>query len=137
MSSDAPASTALDIALAVPVRDGRVLVAFRSPDRPRGGCWAFPGGKIEPDESPLDAARRELLEETGLSAETWLPLIVVDHDDGGGALRLHTYVAEELSGTLAIEDGEAHAWRAPGDLRAEDMPPANRAILNALRWRLG
>jgi 8-oxo-dGTP diphosphatase len=45
-------------------REGKVLLVKR-PE----GVWAFPGGKIEGDESPIDTAHRELLEETGVAAD--------------------------------------------------------------------
>ena len=46
--------------------NGKILFLFRSEEKEEGSCWCFPGGKIEPDETPLNAAIRELSEETGI-----------------------------------------------------------------------
>lgn len=48
------------------IHDGRLLLLRRRPDCDAGGCWAYPGGKIEAGETPEQAARREVWEETGL-----------------------------------------------------------------------
>ncbi|WP_338434270.1 NUDIX domain-containing protein [Ligilactobacillus saerimneri] len=55
----------IDIALAVILAEGRVLVGRRNLDRIYGGWWEFPGGKIEPGETPIMAVRREVAEELG------------------------------------------------------------------------
>ena len=131
-----PASIATEIALAVPYREGQVLVAWRSEGRIRGGCWEFPGGKLHQGEDPDRAARRELREETGLTAERWEPLIVFDHDDGRGPLRLHVYLAEDLGGEVHTIGDVPYRWCTPSDLHDSEMPPANQAILRALNWRV-
>jgi mutator protein MutT len=46
-------------------RSGKVLIARRKSEQMLGGLWEFPGGKVEADEPPAHAARREILEETG------------------------------------------------------------------------
>ena len=55
----------IDVALAVILAEGRVLVGRRNLDRIYGGWWEFPGGKIEPGETPIMAVRREVAEELG------------------------------------------------------------------------
>ena len=70
----------IDVALAIPVREGRALVRRRPAGSHLAGCWEFPGGRVEPGEEPLAAARRELAEETGLRADSWEPLVLVVHD---------------------------------------------------------
>lgn len=124
------------IALALAVRGGLVLVMRRSERRHAGGVWEFPGGKVETGELPDDAARRELLEETGLRAATLEPLTVAVFDYPDRLLRFHAFLAPEPVGDIVIEDGAEYAWCVPADLRAEQFPPANGPILRALRWRL-
>lgn len=57
------------VVAAVIIRDGRVLACRRNHDRAAGGQWEFPGGKIEPGESPEDALVREIREELGVAVE--------------------------------------------------------------------
>jgi ADP-ribose pyrophosphatase len=59
----------LHVVAAVIVRDGCVLACRRNPDRSAGGLWEFPGGKVEPGESPSDALMREIREELGVEIE--------------------------------------------------------------------
>lgn len=125
----------VDVALAVPLRDGRILVARRPAGKHLSGCWEFPGGKIEPAETPESAARRELLEETGLEDARLEPLVVVVHDYAERPLRFHVFLARDPRGDVRIDEDREWAWMSPQELQDLEMPPANRPILRALRWR--
>jgi 8-oxo-dGTP diphosphatase len=126
----------IDIAVAIVVRDGCCLVARRRAGEHLAGLWEFPGGKIEPGETPAAAARRELLEETGLAADALEPLTFVVHDYVERPLRLHVFLVHDPAGALREGEGREWSWVAPRDLQALDMPEANRLMLRALRWRL-
>jgi len=126
----------VDIALAIPVRQGRFLVARRTADRHLGGLWEFPGGRIETKEDPAAAARRELVEETGLRADDLEPLVVIVHDYTDRPLRLHVFLAREPAGEVRNDTPREWAWRGLADLERLEMPEANRQILRALKWRL-
>lgn len=119
------------------MRDGSILVARRAGDQHLAGTWEFPGGKIAPGEEPSDAALRELHEETGLTAKSAAPLLVFVHDYPDRRLRFHAFVVGEASGVVATDGGREFAWVAPSALESVTMPEANRAILRALKWRLG
>lgn len=102
--------------LALMVRDGRVLMVQRArePDR---GKWGFPGGLIELGETVLAAARRELHEETGISAEADRVIDVFDviTRDGDGRVRYHfvlnVVVCRWLAGdAVAADDAAAVGW---------------------------
>ena len=81
MAADAPdtlrRSLPIAAAIAVVVRGGRLLLVRRS-HKPDAGRWGFPGGKIEPGETVIAAALRELAEETGVAAEAGEVLTAVD-----------------------------------------------------------
>lgn len=118
------------------VRGDRILVARRQPGVHLAGTWEFPGGRVEPGESPEDAARRELAEETGFVARTLEPLVVVVHDYAEHKLRLHVFLARDPGGELRLDVPREVAWKRLDEIDEQAMPEANRPMLHALRWRL-
>ncbi len=103
-------------ALAVVVRDTQLLLVRRN-NRPNAGLWGFPGGKIELGETVMEAAIRELQEETGIEAEARETLTSVDviiHNDEGGLEHHYVLVAilcEYISGApLAADDVSEAEW---------------------------
>ena len=129
-------SLLIDVALAIPVVDGRMLVARRADGQHLAGFWEFPGGKLNPEEEPADGARRELAEETGLSAGELEPLAVVVHEYPDRALRFHVYLARDPGGEVRIDHDRESAWMTLAELERLEMPEANVPILRALRWRV-
>jgi 8-oxo-dGTP diphosphatase len=125
----------VDVALAVPLARGRLLVGRRQAGSHLAGLWEFPGGKIASGESPASAARRELREETGLEAERLEPLAIVVHDYREAPLRLHVFLARDPRGEP--RPAERWSWLSLEEVRGLEMPEANRQILRALRWRVG
>jgi 8-oxo-dGTP diphosphatase len=126
----------VDIALAIPHRDDRFLVARRAAGLHLAGYWEFPGGKIKPTEKPVAAARRELTEETNLISTDLEPLVVVLHDYAEASLRFHVFVAHDPAGDVAMDSQRQHAWLSLEELLALEMPAANRPMLHALRRRV-
>ena len=78
----------------------------------------------------------EVDEETGLTAGTLEPLIVVVHDYEDRSVRLHCFVARDPAGDVAVESGREWAWVTGDRLGDLEMPAANAAIVRALKWRL-
>ena len=108
-------------ACALVMQNGRVLLARRAVE-PRKGFWDVPGGFLEAGEHPEDGARRELLEETGLTIRlTGLLGIYMDSYGAGGApMIIMYYLAETTGGVLrAMDDVAALEWRALDDLPNE------------------
>ena len=111
---------------------GRVLVTRRAPDAHQGGLWEFPGGKVEADETLLEALTRELREELGVSVEAAEALIVLEHDYGDKRVRLDVHRVTRWSGEPRGLEGQPLAWQRPEKLRNWTFPAANRPILERL-----
>jgi ADP-ribose pyrophosphatase YjhB (NUDIX family) len=105
------------IALAV-VRGSSGVVWIERDRPPSVGRWALPGGRVEPGEDPLEAARREALEETGLALAGGVPLAVLEErfeDDDGAFLYdvlVHVALFDDPGGPVAALDGVRGARRA-------------------------
>jgi 8-oxo-dGTP diphosphatase len=113
---------------------GRVLLAQRPPGKHLAGMWEFPGGKLEPDESPLEGLARELHEELDihLVPDSAAPLIRVPWDHGGWTLLLDAWRVLRWEGALRSMEGQALQWCAPHDVALPTLAPADRVILQAL-----
>lgn len=137
MSDDRdPPPETVEVALAVAVAGGRVLVARRPAGVHLPGVWEFPGGKLAGGETPAAAAQRELGEETGLSAGSLEPLLVLVHPYAAGPVRLHVFLARDVRGDVRIDGAREWGWKTPAELEHLAMPAANGPILRALRSRL-
>ena len=112
----------------------RDAVCFVRRDRPpMAGLWSFPGGRLEPGESPADAARRELDEETGLTVGQLLPLGDFD-PTGEGAIRLNVFAARWQSGEPVAASDVADARFCPLQVLADIplTPGARGWLANAI-----
>ncbi|MCL2643911.1 MAG: Nudix family hydrolase [Betaproteobacteria bacterium] len=124
----------VDVAAGVIVRqDGRFLLGQRPQGSFYPGYWEFPGGKVEPGESPARALCRELYEELGLRAERLYPWLVRIHHYEHACVRLHFFEVAQWQGDIRASIHEALDWVLPGDPDAPaPMLPANGPILKAL-----
>jgi 8-oxo-dGTP diphosphatase len=116
---------------------GRLLLARRPAGKADAGLWEFPGGKVEPGESALDALRRELHEELGLrvlDGDALIRVPVATTGDGA-AIRLHldTWCITAYSGDPVALEHDALAWVALEALDRYPMPPADLPVVAALR----
>ena len=118
-------------AVALIDNDGRVLLAQRPEGKSLAGLWEFPGGKVEPGESPETALIRELHEELGI--ETWqsclAPLTFASHSYEDFHLLMPLYVCRRFEGTAQGREGQAIKWVRPKALRDYPMPPADEPLI--------
>ena len=121
MSQEAP----LIVTAAVITRDDRVLVTRRKKDSHLGGQWEFPGGKMEPGESPEESLVRELQEELGVEIEVAHILEVVFHRYPERDVLLLFYSCELLDGEPWPVDVEEVAWVSRPELPHLDWVPAD------------
>ena len=124
----------LQVAVGV-VKDarGQVLIAWRAPSLHQGGLWEFPGGKIEPAETPEQAVIRELKEELNLTVETTEPLIRITHQYSDRAVELHVFLVQQFSGLIKGCQGQPFRWVHADELDRYAFPAANRPIITAAR----
>ncbi len=112
---------------------GTVLVAKRDNARHQGGLWEFPGGKVEPGESSVDALRRELTEELGITAQSFHPLIQIPYDYGDRRVVLDVHCVTTWQGEPQGLEGQPLRWLTPWAMQDAAFPAANRPIIRALR----
>lgn len=128
--------TGLVIVAAAALRDanGRVLVQRRPPGKSLAGLWEFPGGKLEPFESPELALARELAEELGIKVfpADLSPLTFASVKQGGVHLLLLLYLVQQWRGVPEAHHATAVRWEFPETLYALDMPPADGPLVAAL-----
>ncbi|HET7301385.1 MAG TPA: (deoxy)nucleoside triphosphate pyrophosphohydrolase [Oleiagrimonas sp.] len=115
--------------------EGRVLLAERPPGKHLAGDWEFPGGKLEPGETAVDALRRELREELAIEAGVIdaLPLIAVPWRHGEVDLCLVAHRVRSWRGTPRPCEGQSLAWSLPAEVASDTLAPADRPILHVLR----
>ena len=115
--------------------DGRVLLAQRPKGKSMAGLWEFPGGKVEPGETPEAALIRELHEELGI--ETWesclAPLTFASHSYDDFHLLMPLFACRKWGGTAHSREGQALKWVRPAQFRDYPMPPADIPLIPVLR----
>lgn len=121
----------LVVACALIDADRRVLIAQRPADKSMGGLWEFPGGKIEPQETPEMAIIRELEEELGVTTKTacLAPLSFASHSYDDFHLMMPLYVCRKWDGQPQALEHSALKWVRPQALRDYDMPPADAPLI--------
>ena len=112
--------------------DGQVLLAQRPPGKPYAGYWEFPGGKLEPGESPHAALTRELHEELGIVVRRASPWVLQEFIYPHAHVELHFFRVLEWDGDLVGHDGQQFAWQRPGHFTVAPLLPANTRVLAAL-----
>lgn len=112
---------------------GRILLARRTEGRDLAGLWEFPGGKVDPGETPEQALVRELREELGIEARVGEPVIAVPQQYPHKRLLLDVRRIATWSGAVKGLDGQALAWVPPHKLASYAMPDGDRPVVAALR----
>ncbi len=115
--------------------DGRVLLAQRPEGKSMAGLWEFPGGKVEPGETPEAALIRELHEELGIG--TWssclAPLTFASHAYEDFHLLMPLFACRRWEGTPHAKEGQALKWVRANELKNYPMPPADIPLIPILR----
>lgn len=125
-------SAATHVVCAIIERDGLVLVAQRPPGKRLGGCWEFPGGKIELDETASEALHRELIEELGCTVEVIQAGPPVFHAYEWGEIALHPFRCRVEPGSPEpfAHEHSALRWLPGAELQQVDLAPADLPVLD-------
>lgn len=115
--------------------DGRVLLAQRPEGKSLAGLWEFPGGKVEPGESPEAALIRELQEELGIETQQscLAPLTFASHSYDDFHLLMPLFACRRWQGTVTPREGQNLAWVRAKALADYPMPPADIPLIPILR----
>ncbi|MBZ9793721.1 8-oxo-dGTP diphosphatase MutT [Rhizobium sp. 3T7] len=133
--SDATRSILLVAACALIDSDGRILLAQRPAGKSLAGLWEFPGGKVEPGETPEESLVRELHEELGITTKVacLAPLSFASHTYEKFHLLMPLYVCRRYEGIPHGKEGQALKWVKPQALRDYPMPPADEPLIPILQ----
>ncbi|WP_041531378.1 (deoxy)nucleoside triphosphate pyrophosphohydrolase [Syntrophotalea carbinolica] len=110
----------------------QVLITQRPADKPHGGMWELPGGKLDGNESPQQALQRELREELGIEVAVEAVFDVVYHRYDWGAVLILVYECRWLGGKLQHLEVDDHRWIYPQDHSRYDILPADRPLFEQL-----
>ncbi len=124
---------AFRVAAGLIFHNGRYLITKRKATAHLGGLWEFPGGKLEPRESPEACLRRELREELGIEITTPKLYQVVAHAYADHTVELHFFRCTIASGEAKSLDCDGLRWASPRELTMLEFPPADRSLIAALQ----
>lgn len=108
------------------------LISLRPEGADQGGKWEFPGGKVEKNESPLQAMCRELCEEVGLTALNYQLIASKNVVYADSELYLYFYLVDQFSGDAQSKEGQPIKWVSKAELALYDFPAANNSIIAQL-----
>ena len=114
--------------------DKRVLIAQRPEGKALAGLWEFPGGKVEPGETPEDTVIRELAEELGVTVTKpcLAPLTFASHNYLEFHLLMPLFVCRRWEGVPVAREAQQLKWVRPNRLRDFPMPPADEPLISHL-----
>ena len=120
------------VTAAVIEKDGKILLAQRKQGDALAGKWEFPGGKIEPGETPEACLRRELMEEFGVDTKIGAFICASKFEYKHLPIELLGYHAEHLSGEFKLNEHDRIEWVAPADLLNYDLSSADIPVVKHL-----
>lgn len=120
------------VAAAVIRKDGRIFATQRGYG-PWKDSWEFPGGKIEPGETPEEALVREIREELDTEIEVTGNMAHVEYDYPDFHLSMDCLECRILSGELTLKEHESARWLLPEELDSVNWLPADRTLVSRLK----
>jgi 8-oxo-dGTP diphosphatase len=122
----------LKVLAAVIKKGERVMIARRKSTDRFAGQWEFPGGKIEPGETPAACLKREIMEEFGVETRVGRHLGSARAESHDLSIELDAYEAFPIGGEFELRDHDDLRWVLPGELAAYDLTEPDRRLLRPL-----
>lgn len=116
------------VVAAIMIEQGKVFATQRGYGEFKDG-WEFPGGKIEPEETPEDAIVREIKEELDTEVQVIKLLDTVEYDYPNFHLSMDCFICHIQSGNLVLKEHEAARWLTKDTLYSVDWLPADRGLI--------
>ncbi|MCU7959953.1 MAG: Nudix family hydrolase [gamma proteobacterium symbiont of Bathyaustriella thionipta] len=123
----------IEVAVALIIKDNRVLLTQRAENSHQGGLWEFPGGKLEAGETPPQALIRECLEELGIHISRYRSLLRIRHQYGGMEVFLHVFRVDAYTGTAQGMEQQPLQWVEIEQIKDWPLPAADAPILKYLQ----
>lgn len=125
-----------EVTAAIILRNHRVLIAQRADDDKLAGKWEFPGGKIEPGETPQECLKREIQEELEVEIDVSDFFGESIYTYQSGTIKLLAYWCRWISGELSLNVHSQIMWANQSELDLYDFAPADIPIVKKLKQSL-
>ena len=122
----------IQVAAAIMIHDSRIFATQRGCGEFKDG-WEFPGGKLEPGETPQQALVREIKEELDTDIQVGRLLETVEYDYPNFHLTMHCFLCTIRSGELVLKEHEAAKWLTRAELDSVDWLPADVKVVEKLK----
>lgn len=124
----------IEVAAAVIVSEGKILAAKRKNERLGGGFWEFPGGKLEPGETPKQACQREVAEELGDQCEVLERIDVSRHfETPYGELEIDFFWTKLKTYNLKLVAASEYRWLTPEQLESVTWLKPSEPVLEVIK----
>lgn len=122
----------VQVAIALICCNEQILIGWRDQKLHQGGCYEFAGGKIEANETPMEACRREVQEEVGISIDNWQLYQEIIHEYDDKIVHLH-FLKSDVSLAVTEQISAPWQWVKRADLHLYAFPEANENIIDQLQ----
>ncbi len=113
--------------------NNEVLISERKANSHLGGLLEFPGGKVESEETVIEALRREMREELSIQIDTCTPIIQIPYIYSDRSVLLDVFLVNQYSGTIISNESQRLYWKKISALSSKEFPGANHGIIRAIQ----